>query len=41
MDRDNIIEVKDLHIDIKMMEGTLTAVRGVTLKSEKARLWDW
>ena len=35
MDRDNIIEVKDLHIDIKMMEGTLTAVRGVNFEIRK------
>ena len=29
MEKENIIEVKDLHVDIKMMEGTLTPVRGV------------
>ena len=32
MNKDNIIEVKDLHVDIAMSEGTLTPVRGVNFE---------
>ena len=35
MEKDNILEVKDLHIDIKMMEGTLTPVRGVNFEIKR------
>lgn len=35
MDSDKIIEVKDLHVDIHMSEGTLTAVRGVNFDIKK------
>jgi len=35
MEQDNIIEVKDLHVDIKMMEGLLTPVRGVNFEIKK------
>ena len=35
MEKENIIEVKDLHVDIKMMEGTLTPVRGVNFEIKK------
>ena len=35
MEKDNIIEIKDLHVDIKMMEGTLTPVRGVNFEIKK------
>ena len=35
MEKDNIIEVKDLHVDIKMMEGTLTPVRGVNFEIKR------
>ena len=35
MDKDNILEVKDLHVDIKMTEGLLTAVRGVNFEMKK------
>ena len=35
MEKDNIIEVKDLHVDINMMEGTLTPVRGVNFEIKK------
>ena len=35
MDKDNILEVKDLHVDIKMAEGLLTAVRGVNFEMKK------
>ena len=35
MDKDNILEVKDLHVDIKMSEGLLTAVRGVNFEMKK------
>ena len=34
MDNQNIIEVKDLHVDISMLEGTLTPVRGVSFGIE-------
>ena len=32
MDKDNILEVKDLHVDIRLTEGLLTAVRGVNFE---------
>ena len=35
MDNNNIIEVKDLHVDISMMEGTLTPVRGVSFEMKR------
>ena len=35
MDKDNILEVKDLHVDIRMSEGLLTAVRGVNFEIKK------
>ena len=35
MDKDNILEVKDLHVDIRMTEGLLTAVRGVNFEIKK------
>ncbi len=35
MNKDNILEVKDLHVDIHMAEGLLTAVRGVTFEMKK------
>ena len=35
MNKDNILEVKDLHVDIKMTEGLLTAVRGVNFEIKK------
>ena len=35
MKKDNILEVKDLHVDIKMSEGILTAVRGVNFEMKK------
>ena len=35
MNKDNILEVKDLHVDIRMQEGLLTAVRGVTFEMKK------
>ncbi len=35
MEKDNIIEVKDLKINIKIDEGTLTAVRGVNFEIKK------
>ena len=35
MDKENILEVKDLHVDIKMSEGLLTAVRGVNFEMKK------
>ncbi len=35
MEKDNIIEVKDLHVDIKMMDGTLTPVRGVNFEIKR------
>ena len=35
MNKENILEVKDLHVDIKMMEGTLTPVRGVNFEMKK------
>ena len=35
MDKDNILEVKDLHVDIRMSEGLLTAVRGVNFEMKK------
>ncbi len=35
MDQENILEVKDLHVDIKMHEGTLTPVRGVSFEIKK------
>ncbi len=35
MEKDNIIEVKDLHVDIKMLEGLLTPVRGVNFEIKK------
>ena len=36
MHQDNILEVKDLHVDIHMTEGLLTAVRGVTFEMKKS-----
>ena len=35
MENNNIIEVKDLKINIKIDEGTLTAVRGVDFEIKK------
>ncbi|MBR4972149.1 MAG: ABC transporter ATP-binding protein [Oscillospiraceae bacterium] len=35
MHEDNILEVKDLHVDIRMSEGILTAVRGVNFEMKK------
>ena len=35
MDNNNIVEVKDLKINIKIDEGTLTAVRGVNFEIKK------
>lgn len=35
MNKDNIIEVKDLHVDIAMSEGTLTPVRGVNFEIKR------
>ena len=35
MKNDNILEVKDLHVDIHTSEGTLTAVRGVNFEIKK------
>ena len=35
MDKENILEVKDLHVDIKLSEGILTAVRGVNFEMKK------
>ena len=35
MEKENIIEVKDLHVDIHMMEGLLTPVRGVNFEIKK------
>ena len=35
MNKDNILEVKDLHVDIRMAEGLLTAVRGVNFEIKK------
>ncbi len=35
MNKDNILEVKDLHVDIHMTEGLLTAVRGVNFEMKK------
>ena len=35
MDKENILEVKDLHVDIHMTEGLLTAVRGVNFEMKK------
>ena len=35
MHKDNILEVKDLHVDIHMSEGLLTAVRGVNFEMKK------
>ena len=35
MENDNILEVKDLHVDIRMSEGLLTAVRGVNFEMKK------
>ena len=35
MEKENILEVKDLHVDIKMSEGLLTAVRGVNFEMKK------
>ena len=35
MDKDNILEVKDLHVDIRLTEGLLTAVRGVNFEMKK------
>ena len=35
MKNENILEVKDLHVDIKMSEGILTAVRGVDFEMKK------
>ena len=32
MNEENILEVKDLHVDIHMTEGLLTAVRGVNFE---------
>ena len=33
--KENILEVKDLHVDIHMTEGLLTAVRGVNFEMKK------
>ncbi len=35
MNKDNILEVRDLHVDIPMSEGLLTAVRGVNFEMKK------
>ncbi len=35
MDKDTILKVTDLHVDIKMMEGTLTPVRGVNFEIKR------
>ena len=35
MNKENILEVKDLHVDIRMAEGLLTAVRGVNFEMKK------
>ena len=35
MNEENILEVKDLHVDIHMAEGLLTAVRGVNFEMKK------
>ena len=35
MNKENILEVKDLHVDIRMSEGLLTAVRGVNFEMKK------
>ncbi len=35
MDKETIIQVKDLHVDIALHEGTLTAVRGVNFEIKK------
>ena len=35
MNNDNILEVRDLHVDIHTAEGTLTAVRGVNFEIKK------
>ena len=35
MEKENILEVKDLHVDIKLSEGILTAVRGVNFEMKK------
>ena len=35
MDKENILEVKDLHVDIRLSEGLLTAVRGVNFEMKK------
>ena len=35
MNKDNILEVKDLHVVIHMTEGLLTAVRGVTFEMKR------
>ncbi len=35
MKENNILEIKDLHIDINMMEGKLTPVRGVSFDIRK------
>ena len=35
MNQDNILEIKDLHVDIRLSEGLLTAVRGVNLEMKK------
>ena len=35
MEKENIIEVKDLHVDIHMLEGLLTPVRGVNFEIKK------
>ena len=35
MQKDNILEVKDLHVNIRMAEGILTAVRGVNFEMKK------
>ena len=35
MNKDSILEVKDLHVNIRMAEGVLTAVRGVNFEMKK------
>ena len=35
MDKNNILEVRDLHVDIPLSEGLLTAVRGVNFEMKK------
>ena len=35
MNKENILEVKDLHVDIPLSEGLLTAVRGVNFEMKK------